>query len=265
MPPREKVGTIATLIVIGLLGALVVRLPTRTWAFHGLRVVVTGKALLGFVLLGLTCAGVQNVIYGHPKGRSLSTLQALLHWILPAALLLVIFAFVIGPSSLERRIVAAIVGSMVLGALIVAEYYITDPEGRWRAPVQFTLRLVAYLLVVLLYLATVGHVAAGGKQLAAVALLGGVFGLYLLTPDRFSRPVAAYTASVGVFLALFSWVLGQMWSGQALGFALVIVVLLYVATGLTQQFFLNKLTWPVALEYAVAGVVILSLLLAYAS
>lgn len=265
MPPREKVGTVATLIAIGLLGALVVKLPSRTLSFAGSSFVVTGRLLLGLVLLGLACTGVQNVVYGHPKGKSLGLVESFLHWVLPAAWLIVLFAFVIGPGSMERRMVGALVGSTLLGVLIIAEYYVTDADGRWTPVVRLLLQFVTYLVAVALYLVLLRYMPSGAGHLLATGVIAVTLGVYLLAPVVEPSSVARYLLGLGAFIAFACWMVGRLWDGPALAYALVFVVLLYVATGLAKHFFLNKLTWPVTLEYAAAGLLILTLLLAYAS
>ena len=123
MPQRDRLGVVVALIAVGLFCSFWVVLPPRDVVLHGLSFTLTSKMLLGVVLLGSTCAGVEDVVRRHPKIESLPQSRSLLCWILPAALIVVSYAVLSRLTGIEKVVVGVLVASMAFSLLVIAENY----------------------------------------------------------------------------------------------------------------------------------------------
>ncbi len=278
MLPRDRFPAAIVLIGIGLLASLALEWPARDVRLLGVSLELSGRTLLGSVLVGLVWAGVDSVLCHHPRmePRSLGVLP--LGWVLPTAWL--VAAWFLLPSS--GRIAAQIAGIAAVCALLVlttaAEYYVADPSVRWRAGMQFALRLTTYLAAMLLFTGMRLGIASRGVAMLAVAVVGTVLAWRLCAGDdrivprlpmlQIKELDALGGAALGrwlVFAALGAltagscWLLG-LWTRPPLLFGLALVVLLYLGVGLLKQFLLQTLTQRVVIEYLAVGVVALLLL-----
>ncbi len=264
MPPPDKVRVVVVLVAIGLLCSFWLVLPVRHVSLYGLSFTLSGRMLLGFILFGLTCTGVEAIVRGHPKIQPQQLRLSSLHWILPAALTAVAWALLARLDSVQNKVIGVTAASVVLALLIIAEYYAIDLTGRWRAAVRFSLRLVAYLLAMLLYLAIYLSISANLGVVIAVAAVSAILSLRLLYGTECSLERGwPYVVGLGALLGIISWVLTP-WLASPLLHSPALVVLLYVLTGIVRQLLLGKLTRQVALEYLVVGVLVLLVLFSYA-
>jgi len=264
MPPRDRLGVVVALIAVGLFCSSGLVLPARDLDPYGLSFDLTGRMLLGFVLLGLTCTGVDDIMRRHPKTGSQQLGGSSLGWILPTALIAVAYAFLSQPSATQTRIVGIFAFAATLSALVIAEYYVIDPTKRWHTVVRFSLHLGTYLVGVLLYTAIRLNVSADPAAAIAVSVVSVVLSLRLLCAQRCPpNRTWPYILGLGALLGIGSWLLGR-WTVSPLSYSLVLTVLLYVLTGIVRQFLLGRLTRGVALEYVLTGGLILLVLLSYA-
>ena len=264
MPAHNKLGAVVALIAIGLSASLGLAWPARDVSLYGLTFTLSGKMLLGLILFGLTCTGADMIVRGHPKIQPQQLHLTFLHWILPAALTTIAWALLAWPGSLANKIIGVMVTGGLLALLISAEYYTVDLTERWRVAVQFSLRLMAYLLAALLYTTIHLSISAGLSATIAVAMVGGVLSLKLLCDNECPlQRIWPYVLSIGALLGVMSWLL-SLRTASPLLHSLVLAVLLYVLTGIARQFLLGKLTRRVALEYLLVGAFSLLLLHFYA-
>jgi hypothetical protein len=195
------------------------------------------------------------------------------------------------PDSLEAKANAVVGACALLALLILTEYYVLGSTGRGRVILQSILRLMAYWVATLLYIAI--RLGAYSGLTAVVATAAGTAALVLkllsdgeltLQPGRApsladQSPIARLpghgvllrvatdrwlvAVSLGALLGVISWLLAY-WVASSFVSSLVLVVLLYVSVGLTRQLWLGALTQRVLLEYLLVGTVILLLLLSQA-
>lgn len=264
MPARERVGVIVALVAAGLFWSSVLALPARSLDVWVLSFTLTGRALLGLVLLGLTGTGVEYVLRGHPRIGDKVRGDASVGWVLPVSAIAVAYTFLSQPSGVQARVTAVLAAGTALSLLVIAEYLVLDSSERWLAILQFSLHLVAYLLGVLLYGAIDMYVSSALVAMMAVAAVSAMLGFRLLSAQQCSpRRTWPYMLGQGALLGIGSWVLNRS-EVSTLSQSLVLTVLLYVLTGVVRQFLVGKLTRQIALEYALAGGVVLLLLLSYA-
>jgi hypothetical protein len=270
--------SVATLLIaIGLLASLALDWPARDVELVGVSFALSGRTLLGLILVGLVWAGSDSLLRHHPLAAPGLLGVLPLGWVLPtvwvvAAWLLLPFA---GRIAVQVLGIAAVCALLALTA--AAEYYVADPASRWRAGVQFVLHLATYLAAMLLYTAIRLGVASRGTATASVAVASAVLAWRLCAGDDRIAPSLPRLqikelgaldgtalgrgwvfVALGILTAASCWLLG-LWTRPPLLFGLVLVVLLYVGVGLLKQFLLQTLTQRVVAEYLVVGVVALLL------
>jgi len=278
MLPYNRLSAVIALIAIGLCASFTLNWPALDVNLMGLAFELSGRALLGFVLVGLVWAGVDVALRHRPQVDSGSQGASPTGWILPTTW--IVAAWFLLPSS--GRVAVQVVGVAVVCALLVlttaAEYSVACAKTRWRAGVQFTLRLATYLAAILLYTAIQLGVNPRGVAALAVAVVSAVLAWRLCAGDDRIAPHlrtlqmkelaslggTAFAhwvlfAALGVLAAASCWLLG-LWAKPPLLFGLVLVVLLYLGVGLLKQFLLQTLTQRVVVEYLVVGVAVLMLL-----
>jgi len=265
MPLFAKLRIVVIVIAVGLLSSLWLALPVRDTFIFGLSFALSGRMLLGFILLGLTCTAVESIVREHPKIQPRQVRFSFLHWTLPAVLVAVAWALLPRLGGIESQFIGVLVTSALLAGLIIAEYYTIDLTGRWHAAAQSSLRLGAYLLAMLLYFAICLCMLPALLAAIAVAAATMILGLRLLC-DGQGCPIERswpYVVGLGMLLGIASWPL-IIWVDAPLLCSLLLVMQLYVLTGIARQFLWGRLTRWVALEYLFIGVLTLLLLLSYA-
>jgi hypothetical protein len=205
-----------------------------------------------------------------------------MHGILPAALTAAAWTLLAQLDTIGIKMIGVTAASGLLALLIMAEYHIVHLAGRRRVVVQFFLRLMAYLVAMLLYIAIRLSLSAGLTATVATAAVSAILGLKLLSDDKrllqyFSAPQMVgrgpatemtgrgwlFVLGLGALLGATCW-LFSLWTAAPLLHSLMLVVFLYVLIGITRHFLLGTLTQRVAFEYLLVGVVVLLLLLSYA-
>lgn len=273
MPIYSKVVAIVFLIAIGLLSSRTLTWPARVVSWHDLSFTLSGEMLLSLVLFGVACAGTDFIV------RERATLQPqqqenppcnpaichpVLHWILPAGWTTVCRALLARPMALEKLVACVAIASGVLALLFLAEYYTVNSAARWRTTARFAVQLFAYLVAISVYLAIHEGITVARTAADMVATASAFLFLRLLAEEQCPFPKVLLSAlGLGSFLGLLSWLLYSRIASPYL-YSLLLVVGLYVITGLVRQFLLGKLRRETSLEYLLVGVVALLLLFLYA-
>jgi hypothetical protein len=273
MFPHEKLRIVVLVVAIGLCASFVLALPSRELSITGVSLTLSGRSVLGLILIGLTCTGVEAIVSDAPTNdvasRPVGTLppsvqHSILHWILPAALILAAWALLNRPTDTTIKAVGVLATSLALAAIVAGEYYAIAFTDHRRAALNLSLHLMAYLLAMLLYVAIGEGMPAGWPSALAVTLVSAPLALRLTCDETCSTerlwPLAL---GLGAVLGFSAW-LFQFWTTAALMHALAEVVLLYVLTGLAKPWHLGRLTRRVVAEYLLVGLAALALLFSYA-
>lgn len=229
--------------------------------------------LLGLVLLGIACAGTDFIVRGQtavqPQPQESTpdhpaVCHPALHWILPAGWTTACWALLARPAALEKQVAYVAIASGALALLLFAEYYAVNAVTRWRPVARFAVQLFAYFVVALVYLAVHESITAARIAADTVATASAFLFLRLLGEERRAFPKALLSAlGVGSSLGLLSWLLYPRIASPVL-YSFLLVVGLYILTGLARQFLQGKLRRETLLEYFLVGVVALLLLFRYA-
>jgi hypothetical protein len=291
MPRPSKLAAVVALIAVGFIASFGLAWPARDVELYGLSFTLSGRMLLGLVLVGLAWTGTDMMIRQRPETPPQQSSFLAMHGILPVALTAAAWTLLAQLDSIETKLIGVTAASGLLALLIMAEYHIMYLAGRRRVVVQFSLRLMAYWVATLLYIAIRVSLSAGLTATVATAAVSSILGLKLLGDDRrllqyFSVPLLGgrgratemaghgpvtkmagrgwlLVLGLGALMGATCWLLG-LWTASPLLHALMLVVFLYVLIGLARHFLLGTLTQRVAFEYLLVGVVVLLLLLSYA-
>ena len=272
MSTTRKLWMVAVLIAVGLLASVGLSWPTRTATVGGFSLVVSGKELLGLIMVGLASTGTEAMMRSHPKAQTDQVRLSFLQWLRPSALVSASWALLTRLDGIPAQIACVLATVAALLLLILTEYYVLDPSAPWCAAAQFFLQLAAYPLATLLYIAIDLSQLASPVAGIAVAVVSATLGLTLLhDPVRRLRRTLPYVLGLGTLLGALSclldlWIASPARATDArtpLIHALALVVPLYVLAGVIQHQLSGRLTRKVAIEYLVVGIVALLLLLSF--
>jgi hypothetical protein len=287
----NKLAAVVTLVAIGLFASFGLTWPSRDAQIFRLSFSLAGRMLLGGILAGIAWTGTDWVLAQHPKVVSNQSSPSRLSSVLPAVMTAAAWALLPQLGTIQSRAIAALGGCTLLALLIISEYYALGSTGRESAILQSALRLLAYWVATLLYIAIRLATSSGLTAVVATAAGSALLALRLLrdsepslqpspshglTDHEFIARLPGREAlsklatrrwfvalSLGAFLGVISWLLGR-WVATPFLYSLVLVVLLYVLVGLTRHLWLGRLTQQVVLEYLLVGALVLGLLLSQA-
>jgi len=260
--PLSKVRITSTLVAAGLLGSSTLRLPVRELSLPGWSCTVSGGTILGLLLVGLTCTGMQAIVSDHPGTSSQSRHRALLHWILPTLLTATAWASMDRLGTIQHGLVGASAAGAALAALMTCEHRLAHSDGHRRPLVLSALRLSAYAVATILYAAIPPRISVAGA--AAVTLSSTALVLRLIWDDGSTGRISLWLA-VGLGAALGALSLATSFrSENPLQHALELVIVLYTSTGLARHWLLGRLTRRVLAEFAVIATVAFALLVSFA-
>lgn len=254
---NDRLGMLVVLVMLGLMISGLVELPQRdlTLVFLGseLTLSFSGAAQLGIVLAGLVCAGVDQIIRGHPMVRRRSINYTMTFWVLPG--LLTISSLFILDSLIwwGYRVLFIVIVGVLLAAIVFAEYHSIDPKDNILWPARWGLNAAVYLAALVFFVSLYGSrlrsaVSATGI-LAASAFLA--LDLFRNAEGRPSR-IWTYALLTGLLMGELTWALNYCSLDARTGGALLLLAF-YLCTGLTQQSLWGRLNQRVLLEYGTVG------------
>jgi hypothetical protein len=257
MPRAERLGTTASLLMLGLLLSAAVMLPMREvrLAVLGapLTVRVSGLLQMTVVLATLVSAGVDATLQRHPRYRRSEIAFVPLFWALPAALVFAALVTVRAMPWWGYRVVTVVAAGAGLAAIAQAQYHTIDPDDPHARTARATLNMIAYVVAFLLY---AYFYSSRDRTLFAalgVAATGMLVSLEMLrnSPETAWR-TWIYAALSGVVMGEFAWALNY-WSSEARAGGAVLLIVYYALSGVAQQHLWGRLTRRIVFEYAALG------------
>jgi hypothetical protein len=266
MPRYDRLSILVSLLLFGLVVSHIVELPTRTVSFVVLGVpttiYVSGRWLVGGLLVIMTGAGVDSILRSHPGVRGAERGYTMTFLGLPCTL--VVLSLVILPLSPDVMLwLSALASTGVLLSLVVAaQYYTVEEQGRRVAIARWGLSLATYggafLFFGLMYGARVRSLlSATAISVLAAAMAAGL--LRPASPRESVRRTWLYSAMVGLVLGEVAWALNHLSLSAVVG-GLFLLLVFYVLSALAQQHLTRQLTRAVIAEFVVVGVLALGLL-----
>jgi len=267
-PNRDRLSVLTAMIILAYALTRFLDLPARplTTDFLGsaLGFELSGAVLMQILVAALISAGSETLMRSHPYFQDHPWETSIQHWILPGASALVLGA------ALDLLPDGAVwwsglgASALALLAVLVAEYFAVDPdETAWDAA-TLALTGLSYALALILFIS----LRSLNARAAFSATIGGVVAaslglrLFILKKTPLGQALL-YAGVVGLICAEVIWALSY-WRLTATGAGLLALVPFYLSIGLAGQHLLGQLTRRVWIEFAVVGLVSLSVGLFYA-
>ncbi|MCS6848663.1 MAG: hypothetical protein RMN52_13235 [Anaerolineae bacterium] len=251
----NRILVLVALLALTPVLLLVVELPSRnaslTFLGSPLSINLNADSLLILFLPVLTIAGVDWVLRDHPDVRAGEVPFLFPFWMAPGLTALALALLLTRLTSWPVWIAALLLGVVILGVLIVAEYYTIAPNTPAYPIARLTVTglsyLIAFSLFTLIYSTRERSViTATGALLVAVALA-----LDLLAPHIIGlRQATLFSLIVGWLVGQATWALNY-WNVSNWSAGVVLLTVFYVSVGIAQQHFQERLSRSVLIEFAV--------------
>ncbi|PJF48650.1 MAG: hypothetical protein D6709_08965 [Chloroflexi bacterium] len=251
----NRILVLVALLALTPVLLLVVELPSRnaslTFLGSPLSINLNADSLLILFLPVLTIAGVDWALRDHPDVQAGEVPFLFPFWMAPGLTAFALALLLTRLTSWPVWIGALLGGVVVLGVLIVAEYYTITPNTPTypiaRLAVTGLSYLIAFSLFTLIYSTRERSViTATSASLVALALA-----LDLLAPHIIGLRQAT------LFAVIVSWLVGQAtwalnyWNVSNWSAGVVLLTVFYVSAGVAQQHFQGRLSRSVLIEFAV--------------
>ena len=264
-PGRQRLSVFVGLILLNLVLAQFVKLPTRTFSFDvlgsELGFDLSAGWLMAILVAGLVCTGTDALVRTHPRAHELELRYTFVYWILPGLLGLAV-ARLLAQAPTQLVWAAGLVATGVLFVIVlIAEYTTVDSLAPSYPQARLFLNVVAYTLAFVVF--NLVYQTRGRSLITATAMLVIAFALALdlLWGTRVEASRTTIMAAVvGLILGESSWAMNywqiSSWSGS-----IVLMLVFYVMTGLASQHLQGKLARRVLFEFFVVAVIGIAVLI----
>lgn len=264
MKNYERLSVVVSLILLGLVIALLVELPTRTLTTYvfgsPLTVPLSGERLVGIILIAMSIAGTDYVLREHPRYRNAGVRYVSLFWILPGIVTLAAVWYI--PQLLARPVVwlaGLLFAGFVLASVIAAEYRTIDSDESGAIRARLYLNLVTYVAALLLFTSIydtrVRSLISGPATIIVTTVLA--LALLRIEPRSLLR-TWTYSLVIGLILGQVMWALNY-WNLSTLAGGAFMLLIFYFCSGIAQQELLGRYSRRVLVEYI--GIAAVSLLI----
>ncbi len=266
-PPYDHISVLTSLILIGIVLFLVVRVPTWTLASmplgSPLTLLVSGDWLVTLLLVGLACTGTDSVIRSHPRSRAGELPYTFVFWILPGLVTLLAILLLPRAPSTRYWLVGLVTTAALISLVVAVEYRTVDPADPAYRLARLGLNLTAYLAALGLFIVIYDSKARSLITATATLAGGWLLALDLLRDTQQPmRRIVLYASIVGLLLGESVWALNY-WRGSSFTVGGLLLLLFYVVTGVAQQHLQGNLNRRTLIEFAVVGMIGAMILLRY--
>ena len=265
MPRYDRLGIVASLILMGLILSTAIRLPTRSFSFTALgsplSITLTGAWQMGILLTAIVCVGVNSIILSHPNLRTRNVLFLLSFWGLPGTVTVASVTLLQQSDALLFQLLAIALTVLVLVLVIGAQYRTVRSTDRHYRSARLALNFAVYLAAFVLFLVVYGDKSRSLLSATTILLVSALLALELLrggTKDTLGAWL--YAGITGVVMGQITWALNYWTVSPVAGGAFLLLVF-YFVTGVSRQHLWGRLTRRTVFEYAVvalAGVVVIT-------
>lgn len=267
METYDRVSVTVGFLLSGLVVFLLLDLPSRTFAFTALgsplTVQLSKQWMRALLAAGLAVTGTHSVVAAHPLARNGRPASRFTAWIAPGALaFLAPFLLVLAPD-LGYWLGGLALSAILIGSVILLEYYTTDPNAPDRALASLALNALTYVAALAAFALIYQARARSLVSATATAAASAVLALSLL--QRVGQPLARtglYAALTGLMMGQCTWALNY-WRIRALTGGVLLLLFFYVTVGVAQQHLQGSLTRRVLFEFLVVAAIGVWLLLRF--
>lgn len=257
----NRILTLLALIAIAPALLLVIDLPTRNYAFNvfgsPVSLVFSADTLLITLVPVLTIAGVDWVLRDHPLVRRGDVSYLFPFWMAPGlgALALCVVLTLINVWPL--LIAALLIGVMVIGILIYAEYGALSIDEAGYANSRLIVTALTYVVAYVLFAAIYGQRERTVVSATQTVLITFLLSLELLAPHTIGlKKALLYSAVIAFLIGQATWALNY-WNVSIWSAGVMLLAVFYVAVGLSQQYHQGQLARGVLVEYGTVSLIAL--------
>lgn len=267
VPPYDQISVLTSLILIGIVLFLIIRVPTWTLAAmplgSPLTLHVSGNWLVTLLLLGLACTGTDSVIRHHPRSRAGELPYTFVFWILPGLVTLLAALLLPRAPGTQYWLLGLAVTGALLSLVVAVEYRTVDPTEPAYRLARLGLNLMAYLTALGLFIVIYASKLRSLITATATMTTGTFLALDLLSdsPSPMRRRVL-YAFIIGLLLGESVWALNY-WQISSLTVGGLLLLLFYLLNGIAQQHLQQNLTRRTLIEFALVGMIGMIVLLRY--
>lgn len=259
-----QIGRLVSLALVSV--AFTARVDLPTWALplivldSPLTLRLSSPWWIAAVLVILVCAGTDILLQLRPVTAEIRSGHTAPAWILPSVIAAAAPVLIANFEPLSARWLLVLAGTGIgLSLALLGEFHAADPDDRYSHAARIDLTVLVYAAALLVFTAVYStHVrtALSGTATSLVSFLLAVsLFRWPASPGGIRWPYAAMTA---LMVGLATWGLNRMTLDSLTGGGLLLLVF-YVVTGGLQQFIQRDLSRRALIEFAVA--VLLGLLL----
>jgi hypothetical protein len=264
---HERASVLATLVVLGLIIAAFLQVPTWSYSLtvlgSPLSISLTQTALLAALLVGVTCAGTDSIVRSHPVAQRIEARYSFVTWTLPALTALLAAVLLPQAPTLLYQLLGLVLTGLILTLVISAEYLTVDTSERRYLAARLSLNAWAYLVALVLFVLIYSAKARSLISATGVTVVGTLLALELLrSAGRSFGRTALYAAIAGLCTGEIIWAMNY-WRISGVTGGLILLLGFYIATGLANQQLQGRLNRRVLLEYGVVALIGLVVLLRF--
>jgi len=262
---RDRLSVLIALILLTSVLFRFVQLPQVTRRFHllgsPLEVNLTGGGLLVVLVAGLAAMGARYILAAHPDAPDRLPRPLVFSWVLPG-LLGGMAAYLVELAPTEVVWGGGLLLAMVLIGLAVAtEFAALSPRHPAATRARLGLNILAYLLALVFFYLIYRTRARSLVTATEVTLVAFLIALDLLgVAETRAARVILYSAVVGLVVGEATWALNY-WRLDNWTASLLLLLFFYLATGIAQQYLLDRLKPAVLLEFGLVTAAVLTLVL----
>jgi len=262
---RDRLSVLIALILLTSVLFRFVQLPQVTRRFHllgsPLEVNLTGTGLLVVLVGGLAAMGARYILAAHPDAPDRLPRPLVFSWVLPG-LMGGMAAYLVELAPTEVVWGGGLLMAMVLiGLAVAAEFAALSPRHPAATRARLGLNILAYLLAMVFFYLIYRTRARSLVTATEVTLVAFLIALDLLgVAETRAARVILYSAVVGLVVGEATWALNY-WRLDNWTASLLLLLFFYLATGIAQQYLLDRLKPAVLLEFGLVTAAVLTLVL----
>lgn len=262
---RDRLSVlVASILLLNVLFRFI-SFPEVSWRLEllgsPLEVRVTTATLLVLFCISLVVTGTRSILLAHPSASQELPRPLYLSWILPGLLAGLSVSTLTQVPDLRLWSGGLLLVAFLISIAIEAEFVALSPEAPHYARARLALNLLAYLLAFAFFYFIYRTRARSLITATATTLVAFLLALDVLSiTDVEVTRVALYAGVVGLTTGESTWAFNYWRLGNWAG-AFSILLVLYLSSGIAQQYLLGRLTGRVVAEFI--GVAVLTLALLY--
>jgi len=264
MPKYDRLGIVASLILVGLILSTAIQLPTRSFTFTALgsplTITLTGTWQMGFLLTAIVCVGVNFIMHSRPRLRARDILLSLSFWGLPGTVTVAAVTLLQQSDALPFQLATIALTVLVLLVIMSGQYRSIHSTGGEQRSAKLVLSFAVYLAAFVLFFVVYGDKSRSLFSATIILVVSGLLALELLRagPDQV-LVTWLYAGITGVIMGQITWALNY-WTLSPIAGAAFLLLVFYCVTGVSQQLLWGRLSRRTATEFALVALACLIIL-----